>query len=345
MSKNTPRGSKEEQQVIRQKAVEGVVLHNKSCQEMATLFGVALNTVRKWVNNYKKEGSSILVNKKRGRPKGSCSRLTETECKEIQKVLVDKYPNQLKMPFVLWTRKAIQELIENKFKKSLPLKTVSNYLKRWNFTPQRPAKSSYNQQPSKVRKWLDEDYPKIKKQAQAENAEIHWGDETGCTTDISNARSFSPKGKTPILKRVTKKKLKVNMLSSISNLGVVFFKLYENKINSQEFIEFMEKLIKCSDKKIYFIVDNLPQHHSKIVKDWVAENETQIKLFYLPSYSPELNPDEYLNGDLKQSMNKNRMPKTVAELKNNADRHMKGLEKNPDKIKSFFQHEKVKYAS
>jgi len=176
------------------------------------------------------------------------------------------------------------------------------------------------------------------------NRYLHWGDETGCTTAVANARSYAPKGETPVLKFTTKKKLKINMISSISNQGQVFFDIHEGKINSAEFIDFMEKLVRCTDKKFFFIVDNLPQHHSKVVKQWVQENRESIEIFYLPSYSPELNPDEYLNCDLKRGLNSKRMPRNTDQLKTNTQAHMNQLAKNAEKVKAFFRHPKVKYA-
>lgn len=345
MSKQAPRGNKATQEYKRKQAVRAVVKQGKKVQDVALTFEVAVNTVYKWVKQYKEAGSKSLNNKKQGRPEGTGAGLNDEQCNRIKKLITDHCPEQLKMPFILWTRKAVQELIEKELNIQLAVRTVGTYLQKWGFTPQKPVKRSYEQQPAQVKKWLDEEYPAIKKSAMAENAEIHWGDETGCTTEVSHARGYAPKGQTPVLKRCTKKKLKVNMISSISNQGKVFFDIHEGKINSAEFIDFMKKLIRCTDKKVYFIVDNLPQHHSKAVQEWTASNKELIEVFYLPSYSPELNPDEYLNCDLKRSLNSKKMPRTIAQLKNNTQSHMKNLEGQIDKVKSFFRHEKVKYAS
>lgn len=134
------------------------------------------------------------------------------------------------------------------------------------------------------------------------------------------------------------------MLSSISNQGQAFFDIHKGKINSAEFIDFMKKLIRCTDKIVYFIIDNLPQHHSKLVKTWLKGNRDSIKVFYLPSYSPELNPDEYLNCDLKRGLNAKRMPRNNLQLKNNNTRYMQELSLHPEKVQSFFRHPRVKYA-
>ena len=345
MSKNSIRGDQKTQEYIRKQSVKTVIEQKQKVVDVAATFGVAVNTVYRWVKQYKNSGKISLKNQSRGCPKGTGSRLTDVQCKEIQKIIKDKCPEQLKMPFILWTRKAVQELIEDHFSIKLPIKSVGNYLNRWGFTPQKPIKKSYEQQSKAVQGWLDEQYPQIKELADEENAEIHWGDETGCTTGVSHARGYAPKGETPPLKMSTKKKLKVNMISSISNQGKVFFDIYEGKINSAEFIEFMKKLIRCTDKKVYFIVDNLPQHHSHIVTQWVEENSKKIKIFYLPSYSPDLNPDEYLNNDLKRGLNTKRMPRNIEQLKDNTQTHMDRLVQDEEKVKSFFRHKKVLYAS
>ena len=345
MSKTSKRGDKKTQAYIRKQAVKAVVKKNKKPSEVSETFGVALNSVYKWVKIFKTSGNSTLELQARGRPKGNGCRLTEEQCKKIQTLIKDKNPEQLKMPFVLWTRKAVRELIQNLFDIDLPIRTVGDYLNRWEFTPQKPKKRSYEQQSKAVQNWLDNEYPKVKKSASKEGGEIHWGDETGCTNAISHARSYAPKGQTPTLVQSTKKKLKINMISSISNQGKVFFDVHEGHINSGEFIEFMNKLIRCTNKKVYFIVDNLPQHHSKLVRDWLEQNEAFIKVFYLPSYSPELNPDEYLNCDLKRGLNAKKMPRNIDQLKSNTKNYMTELAQKTEKVKSFFKHPRVLYAS
>ena len=345
MPKSDKRGDKSTQAYIRKQAVKSVVEKNIKPKEVAKLFDVAVNSVYLWVKVFKESGATALKAKTRGRAKGNGCQVSEDQCMKIRRLIIEKDPEQLKMPFVLWTRKAVKELIQNEFGIVLPIRTVGDYLSRWGFTPQKPRKKSYEQQAKAVQKWIDTEYPEIKKAATTEGAEIHWGDETGCTNAISHARSYAPKGETPTLIQSTKKKIKINMISSISNQGKVFFDIHEGKINSAEFIDFMTKLIRSIDKKLYFIVDNLPQHHSKLVKDWLRENQSKIKLFYLPSYSPELNPDEYLNCDLKRGMNKKKMPRNTDQLKNNTTQYMDNLSKQPDKIKSFFRHPRVQYAS
>jgi len=230
-------------------------------------------------------------------------------------MIVDKMPEQLKLDFALWTRKAVKELVEQQFGVILAITTMGDYLRKWGFTPQKPKKMAYEQCPKQVQKWLDEEYPTIKQAAKQEEAIIYWGDETGIKNQCNHGRSYAPKGKTPIKKSMSKK-FSVNMISAITNQGKVQFLLYSDTMNADKFIEFMRQLIKSSSQKVYFIVDNLRVHHSKIVKEWLEANKDKIALFFIPSYSPELNPDEYLNCDLKQGMSAKKSPKNKEILQN-----------------------------
>lgn len=208
MSKNAKRGDQKTQTHIRKQAVKAVVKKGQKPAVVAEIFELALNTVYKWVRMYKSSGSSALKNGKRGCSIGSGSSLTDFKSKEVQKLIVDKDPEQLKLPFALWTRKAVQELIQDQFAIKMPIRTVAAYLSRWGFTPQKSIKKSYEQQPKAVQEWLDNEYPSIKQSATEEDAEIHWGDETGCTNSIYHGHSYAPKGKTPTMVISTKKKIK-----------------------------------------------------------------------------------------------------------------------------------------
>ncbi len=203
---------------------------------------------------------------------------------------------------------------------------------------QRPAKREANQKADQVERWLDEEYPAIHRKAKAENAEIFWGDETAVQNVANYVRGYAPKGKTPVVK-VQAKKMHINMISAISNRGGLCFLLYSEAINSERLIGFMEALIKMSNgRKVYFILDNLRLHHSKVVSQWVGAHKDEIALFHLPPYSPEYNPDEYLNNDLKQSIGTQAMVQDIQELEANASAFMGRLSDAPDHVMSYFDH-------
>ncbi len=310
---------------------------------IAEILGVNRNSVGTWIKIYKKHGLKGLELQKPGRKIGSGRRLSPEQEQDIQKMIRDKMPDQLKLPFALWNRRAIQALIKEQFKIELPTRTINHYLKRWGFTPQRPIKRAYEQNPKKVQEWLDDTYPTIKERAVAEDAEIHWGDETGVSNDCNYGRSYAPKGETPVVRR-NAQRFATGMISSITRQGKTRFMCYQGAMNSQIFLRFLKRLIKDSPKKIFLIVDNLPVHHSKPVKKWLDDNSEYIEIFFLPSYSPQHNPDEYLNRDLKQSIANKPPARNKNQLKRQVISHMKSIQKLPNRVKSYFKNSNVAYA-
>jgi len=270
--------------------------------------------------------------------------LNKEQEKEIQRAIRDKCPDQLKLPFALWTRIAVQQLIRELYGFEMPVRTIGEYLKRWNYTPQKPLKRAYEQNPKAVKKWLEEEYPAIQQKAKKENAEIHWGDETGLCNDSYHGRSYAPRGKTPAI-RLSAKCKRVNLISSITNQGKVRFMIYKNRMNADTFIKFMKRLIKDADRKILLILDNLKVHHSYKARDWLLEHTDQIEVFFLPSYSPELNPDEYLNCDLKAGVHSGPPARSHKQLKAKALSHLRKLQKLPKRVVKYFKHPKIAYAA
>ena len=333
----------EVQQQLRNQAIR-LRKAGRTYSEIGEIVGVHPTNVCKWWKSYERDGQKAVRQKKRGRPHGACRTLSKDQEHQIQKMVRDKCPDQMKLPFALWTRIAVQQLIKQLWAIEMPIRTVGHYLKRWGFTPQKPLKAAYKQNPKAVKAWLDTEYPEIAKRAKKEKAEIHWGDETGLCNDSYHGRSYAPRGETPAIK-LHPRCQRVNLISSVTNQGKVRFMVYKNKMNSQTMIQFMERLIKGADKKIFLIVDNLKVHHSYIVKDWMKEHEDEIELFFLPSYSPELNPDEYLNCDLKGGVHSGVPARTKTELKQKAISHLRKLQKLPGRVAKYFMHAKIAYAA
>ena len=175
-----------------------------------------------------------------------------------------------------------------------------------------------------MQKWLDEEYPLIKEKK--EHAEIYWGDETGMRSDCQHGRGYAPKGKTPVI-RLSAKRTSTNMISAITNQGKVRFQIYDGRMNASQLIEFLRRLIKDAQRKVILILDNLRVHHAKLVKAWLAKQAEKIDVFYLPAYSPELNPDEYLNCDLKSGVHSKRPARNKKQLKAKVLSHLRMLQK------------------
>ena len=310
--------------------------------EIGTILGIHPSTIAVWLHPEK--GTHKLSYKKRGRRSGMLRTLSAIQEKEIRELIRDKMPEQLKLPFALWTRKSVRDLIRQRTGIMIPIRTIGEYLKRWGYTPQRPLKKAYEQRPTEVKKWLDITYPQVQTRAKQEKAEIHWGDETGVTNELHYGRSYSPIGVTPVT-NVQSKRLSTSMISSITNQGKVRFMIYKGGLNVAIFKRFLERLIRDAKNKIFLIVDNLRVHHAKLLSDWLELNKNRLELIFLPSYSPEQNPDEYLNNDLKQNLASRQHPRTQKDLIGNIVSHMRMLQKTPDHVIRFFEHPSVKYAA
>jgi transposase len=335
--------SPETQHQIRKQIIR---LRGKGFSNRAVAQGVGISESHAstiW-QRYKKEGSEAIKLGNRGRRTGEQRTLSSTQETEIQKALIDKTPDQLKLAFALWTRDAVKLLIQQWYGIEMPIRTVGEYLKRWGFTPQKPIKRAYEQSTQAVRKWLDTDYPVIASRAKQEKAEIHWGDETGVQTGANRVRGFAPKGQTPVVRLVAKKS-HISMLSAITNQGKIRFMMYRDAMNSGLLIKFMTRLIRDSDRKVFLILDNLRVHHSKTVKQWLEDHREQIEVFHLPSYSPELNPDEYLNGNLKNKVHSGKPVRNQEDLEKKTRSFMRTLVKRPAHVRSYFKHPRVAYAA
>lgn len=315
------------QEVLQQLREQAIRLRRKgwTYAAIAEAIGVSYCAVSNWCRAFKNCGDKALRLKKRGRKPGTRRTLSPEQENQVRWAIRDKCPEQLKLPFALWTRRAIQQLIKRLCSIDMPIRTVGAYLKRWGYTPQKPLRRAYEQNPKAVQKWLDEEYPAIEARAKKEKAEIHWGDETGLRNDSQHGRSYAPRGKTPAV-LLSAKREHVSLISTITSQGKVRFMVYENAMNSQTLIKFLKRLIKDAGRKVFLILDNLRVQHSKMVKEWLVSHKDEIEVFFLPPYSPELNPDEYLNCDLKAGVHSGTPARNSSQLKQKAISHLRMLQ-------------------
>jgi len=313
-------------------------------EQIAAILDVNSRTVYRWWQLYRRGGVKSIRILKRGRPTGACRRLTVEQEKQVQRLIRDKQPDQMKLPFALWSRIAVQQLIQQLWAMRMPIRTVGEYLKRWGFTPQKPLRRAYEQNPKRVKQWLEQQYPGIAMRAKQEDAEIQWADETGLCNGSYYGRSYAPCGKTPAI-RLPAKPQRINLISTVTNQGKVRFMVYRDTMKAQTLIRFMRRLIKDVGRKVFLIVDNLRVHHSKLVREWLEDHRAQIEVFYLPSYSPELNPDEYLNCDLKVGVHTGVPATSKSELARKAIGHLRMLQKRPARVAKYFKHPKIAYAA
>jgi transposase len=312
--------------------------------DIAAQTGLSRTGVFDICKRYFAGGAEKLRDRIGGRRTGEGRLLSGQQEKEVCKLICDKTPDQLKMPYALWTRGAVAQLIEHRFGIRVQVRTMGKYLARWGFSPQKPLRRAYEQSPAAVKKWLEEQYPVIAARAKFEGAEVHWGDETGLRSDDVRGRSYAPKGETPVI-RIHNKREGLSIISTVTNKGEMRWKMFDGAINADILIDFMGRLIKGAAKKIFLILDNLRVHHSQPVKQWLTKHTDQIEVFYLPSYSPELNPDEMANADIKQAVTTQAPARTKLQLVKATTRHLRSVQKTPERVRKYFEHGPVRYAA
>lgn len=312
--------------------------------DVAQAVGVNRRFVGEWMRAYEAQGSVALAGGRRGRRPGEQKALNRQQEAMIRRMIASKCPDQLELPFALWTREAVGQIIERKTGISLSLTAIGSYLSAWNFTPQKPIRRAIERNEAAIQAWLEHEYPAIAKRAKKEGGEIHWADETGVSNQANYGRSFAPQGATPVIPRPAAR-FTQSMISSVTNLGTLRFMIYDGALNTTKFLEFLRRLIRGADRKLFVIVDNLRVHRARRVMAWLAENADRIELLFLPPYAPECNPDEYLNNDVKQGLGRRSTPLDKATMKAGLRSHMQGLQRRPDKVRAFFQAPDVRYAA
>ena len=330
-------------EALRLRAIRGCEL-GYTAEEVAAILGVARETVSRWYAAYRRGGSAALPGDRTGRPTGSGRTLHHQQAQRVQDLIDTHCPDEVGIAAALWTRAAVRDLIFQEFGIRMPIRTVGLYLGRWGYTPQKPRRKSYKQDPQEVAEWLAIKYPEFEARARREDAEIQWADAMGVRSISHVGRGYARPGQTPEL-RVPGNRFSVNMISAVTNRGKVRFMTYRGRMNGALFITFLTRLLCGAEKKIFLIVDNLRVHESAAVQAWLADKQDRIEIVGLPKYSPELNPDEYLNCDVKGGINADGLPRDREELHAKLKRYMHKLAKLPGRIMSYFEHDCISYAA
>lgn len=330
------------QATIREQVVDFLKKKRGTQNDVSEIFGLSQSGVEKIWRKYKTQGQRGISEKKRGVQGGK--KINGKQSAEVRQLIKDKLPDQLKLSFGLWTREAVQQLILLRYGIELSRWQVGRYLKSWGYTPQKPISKAFEQKPEKVKGWLDKEYPAIKKRAAKENAVIYFGDETGMRSDHQAGKSYAPKGETPVIKK-TGQRFSLNMISAISNKGHLQFMILEGRFNGEVFKTFLQQMIKYSRQKIYFVTDGHPAHKTKMLNEWLAENKDRIEVFFLPPYSPELNPQEYVNQDVKTNIIGKKRPINKAQMRTNVEGFMNGRKNDKKQVQKYFHVSHVRYAA
>lgn len=241
------------------------------------------------------------------RPAGPAPKLTERQAAQLRGIIIGPDPRQLQFEFALWTREMVRELIRRKFGVAFTPQGVGKLLHRLGLSPQRPLVRAYEQDPERVRRWKEEEYPAVHAEAITAGASVFFGDEAGVGTADHTGTTWAPVGRTPGV-RGTGARLSVNMISAVSAPGKMHFSFIEGTTNAVTFIDYLTKLRHAVAGKIFLVVDGHSAHTAAATRQYVASTDGRLKLFYLPPYSPELNPDEWVWKNVKHD----RVGRTVA---------------------------------
>lgn len=335
--------SDEALQVLRLRALRGIELGYSEI-ELADVLGVCHETISRWWSAYATAGTDALPGDRTGRPLGTGRLLSDAQAQRIRQCLDNYSPATLGIPHALWTRRAVRALIHQEYGIDLAERTVGQYLRRWGYTPKKPSRHGRRQDPDEVEQWLLETYPAIEAQAAREGAEILWADEVGVAADHHPGTGYARRGERATLD-VPGPHIRVNQISAISNEGSVQFMTYQGMLTALVFLDFLQRLVTGARRKILLIADRLQAHKTPAVQAWLAEHATQIEVFYLPPYSPELNPVEYLNGDMKGTVNEAGLPDDRPTLQGRMRGFMDRLARLPAHVISYFLHPWTQYAA
>jgi transposase len=335
--------SSEALEALRGRAVHAVIQQGASCAETARLLGVSRQTVSGWVNAFRRDGEAALASQKRGAPPKEL--LDPDQRRGLLDALKGHTPEDFNLGECLWTRNAVAWWARQHLGVTRSRWVWGRWLKAEGFTPQRPARRAVQQDPEAVAKWLAEEYPAVAKRAKREGAEIHWLDEAGLRSECNGGRGYSPRGQTPVVP-VTGKRFGVNFLATLTNSGLMRFLIYHGRFTQVIFLTFLGLLLRSlPGRKVILILDRHPVHRGKAVEQWVRERADQIELVFLPAYSPEVNPVEYLNNDVKANTQRMKRARDQDELHDQLNTFLEVTAEDPKFAKSYFQAKHVRYAA
>jgi transposase len=332
----------EAQQALRERVIAALEHEGLSRAEAARVFGVHRSTVSGWWNTYRRHGADALRARRRG-PKAR-PLLRPEQHQRLGHVLTTATPDRVGLGEALWTREAVADWAARELGVRRSRWVWGRWLKAQGFTPQKPARRAYEQDRAAVERWLAEQYPRVAREAAAEGAEIHWLDEAGLRSDCQAGRGYAPRGRTPV-QPVPGKRFGVNYIATVSALGVLRFMVFTGRFTAAVLLVFLARLLASRPGKVYVILDGHPSHRARKVAEWAAARAARIRLVYLPPYSPELNPAEYLNNDVKANAQRYGRARDRDDRGAKARAYLRGTQRMPSVVQNYFLARHVKYAA
>lgn len=310
-----------------------------SADQVAKVLKVSRSSIFEWQKIYRAHGAEALRTKK---TRGPESKLSDGQMSQLYRLIVDSDPRQLSFGLALWTRGMVQELILRQFGIQLSKVSVGNVLARMGMSPQRPLYRAYERDPEKAEKWKNETFPEIQARAKRDGALIFFADESSVRTDYHAGTTWAPIGRTPVVKGSGKKR-SVAMVSAVSARGELHFAVQEEGIKSEAFLAFAKNLVNDAGRPVFLIMDNSTVHHATILKEHAEQSKGMLRLYFLPPYSPDLNPDEWVWKNVKNDNIGRASAKNEGELMQFAHAALSRLKEAPEKLRSFFADPALRY--
>jgi transposase len=307
--------------------------------EVAKVLKVSRASIFEWQKMYRARGPEALRTKK---TRGPRSKLDDGQMSQLYRLIVGNDPRQLSFGLALWTRGMIQELIFRQFGIRLSVVSVGNVLGKLGMSPQRPLYRAYEQDPEKVAEWKEKTFPQIQERAKKEGAAIFFADEASVRTNYHAGTTWAPVGKTPVVSGSGRTR-SISMVSAISPRGELHFQVYETGIRQEEFLDFCKMLVADAGRPVFLIMDNSQVHRARILKAHAEQSNGMLTLFFLPPYSPDLNPDEWVWKNVKHDNLGRASVKSESELAKFATTALASLKKMPEKLRSFFGDPALRY--
>lgn len=328
-------------EALRVRAV-GRVQQGERPEIVGKALGLNRTTIYVWLASYRRGGWRALKAKPlAGRP----PKLDGKKLKWIYDAVTQKNPMQFKFAFALWTRAMIAALIKKKYGITLAANSVGRLLAQLGITAQKPLHRAMERDEALVQKWLKTEYPKIKKSAAIQGADIYFGDAAHMRSDYHAGTTWGKKGETPIVE-ATGARHGMSLISAITSKGKMRFMIKEKGgVNAAVFIEFLKRLLVGATRPMFLIVDRGPAHRAKKTKAFVETLGGKLRLFFLPPYSPDRNPDELVWKHLKADTVGRMVTTDKADFRSKVIASMHSLQKQPGKISAFYQKPSLKYAA
>ena len=331
----------EAQQALRERVVHAVAA-GMSLADAAGAFGVGRQAVSRWWNAFRRHGPQALWARQRGPKRRPL--LSPEQHRRLWDALTTRTPDQVGLGEALWTREAVAAWAARELGVRRSRWVWGRWLRAQGFTPQKPARRAYERDPAAVERWLAAEYPRVAREAAAVGAEIHWLDEAGLRSDCQAGRGYAPRGRTPV-QPVPGRRFSVNYVATVSALGVLRFMVFTGRFTAAVLLAFLARLLAGRPGKVYVLLDGHPSHRGKAARDWVAARACRIRLVFLPPYSPELNPAELLNNDVKGNAQRYGRARDKGELEAKARAYLRGTQRTPRVVKNYFKARHVRYAA